>query len=181
MPQIYYWMIFLPLALCVIFFAFLLCIGRCSTQNRYIQIVLTMLHEIRRASLSVRSILVLGISSLFAWLMDIFACLAVVLMFEQHIPFAVIVLAVVVGNLVKAVPVTPGGIGTYEAMLAIIFVLAGVAPAIATLIAVIDHLNKNLITLAGGIISMYFFGDWVIPSIRTALNTKLGGGNKPES
>ena len=38
--------------------------------------------------------------------------------------------------------------------------------AIATLIAVIDHLIKNLVTLAGGIVSIYYFGDWVIPSIK---------------
>ena len=44
----------------------------------------------------------------------------------------------------------------------------------ATLIAVIDHLIKNLVTLAGGIVSIYYFGDWVIPSIRTVLDAKLG-------
>ena len=68
--------------------------------------------------------------------------------------------------------------GTYEISLAITFGLAGVDPAVATLIAVIDHLIKNLITLAGGIVSIYYLGDWVIPSIRTALDSKLGGGDK---
>jgi uncharacterized protein (TIRG00374 family) len=96
-------------------------------------------------------------------------------MFQQNIPFAIIVLAIVIGNLVKAVPLTPGGIGTYELSLAITFGLAGVSPAIATLIAVIDHLIKNLVTLIGGIVSIYYFGDWVIPSIKNALNTKFGG------
>ena len=109
------------------------------------------------------------------WLLDILVCYAVVLMFQQQIPFAVVVLAVVIGNLVKAVPLTPGGVGTYELALAVTFGLAGVSPAVATLIAVIDHLIKNLITLAGGIISIYYFGDWVIPSIKNALNTKFGG------
>jgi hypothetical protein len=102
------------------------------------------------------------------------------MMFEQQIPFAVVVLAIVIGNLVKAVPITPGGIGTYEISLAIIFGLAGVSPAISTLIAVIDHLIKNLVTLAGGIVSVYFFGDWVIPSIKSAMNTKLGGGKESD-
>jgi hypothetical protein len=139
-----------------------------------------MLHEIKRASLSLRSIVVLGFSSIIVWLLDIFVCVSVVLMFEQQIPFAVVVLAVVVGNLVKAVPITPGGIGTYEISLAIIFGLAGVSPAVSTLIAVIDHLIKNLVTLAGGIVSVYFFGDWVIPSIKSAMNTKLDGGKKSD-
>ena len=179
-PPVYYTIILVPLVIGIIFLVFLFCLGKCTAENKYIQILLTMLHEIKRASLSVRSLLVLGISSIVIWLLDILVCLSVVLMFEQQIPFAVIVLAVVIGNLVKAVPITPGGIGTYEISLAIIFGLAGVSPVIATLIAVIDHLIKNLVTLAGGIVSVYFFGDWVIPSIKSALDSKLGGGKEPD-
>jgi uncharacterized protein (TIRG00374 family) len=103
------------------------------------------------------------------------------MMFQQKISFAVIVLAIVVGNLVKAIPITPGGIGTYELSMAIVFGLDSVDPAVATLIAVIDHLIKNLVTLAGGIISIYSLGDWVIPSIKEAFNSKFGGGKQPDS
>jgi glycosyltransferase AglD len=179
-PPWFYTIIVLPLVAGVFFFIFLLFIGKFSTQNKYIAIVLTMLHEIRKASLSVKSVLLLGSSSILIWLLDILVCFAVVLMFEQKIEFAVIVLAIVIGNLVKAVPLTPGGIGTYEFALAATFSLAGVDPAVATLIAVIDHLIKNLVTLAGGIVSIYYFGDWVIPSIKEALNTRFGGGTPPE-
>ena len=180
-PSWFYTIIVLPLAAGIIFFIFLIFIGKFSTQNKYIAILLTMLHEIRRASLSLKSIVLLGGSSLLIWLLDILVCFAVVLMFGQQIPFAVIVLAIVIGNLVKAIPLTPGGIGTYEFALAATFLLAGVAPTIATLIAIIDHLIKNLVTLAGGIVSVYYFGDWVIPSIRETLNKKLNGGASPDS
>jgi len=176
----FYIIIFAPIIAGAIFFVFLLFIGKFSTKNRYIRIILTLLHEIKRASLSLSSIVLLGNSSLVIWLLDIFVCLAVVVMFQQQIPFAIIVLAIVIGNLVKAVPLTPGGVGTYELSLAITFGLVGVSPAVATLIAVIDHLIKNLVTLAGGIVSIYYLGDWVIPSIRTALNTKLGGDDASE-
>jgi uncharacterized membrane protein YbhN (UPF0104 family) len=171
----FYIIIFVPIIAGALFFIFLLFIGTSSSNNRYIQIILTMLHEIKRASLTLRSIVLLGGSSMVIWLLDIIVCYAVVMMFRQQIPFAIIVLAIVIGNLVKAVPVTPGGIGTYELSLAITFGLAGVSPAVATLIAVIDHLIKNLVTLAGGIVSIYYFGDWVIPSIKNALNSKFGG------
>jgi len=175
-------LIILPLAAGFLFFAFLLFIGKFSSENKYVVIILNMLHEIKRASLSLRSITVLGTSSIIIWLLDILVCYAVVGMFGQQIPFAIIVLAVVIGNLVKAVPLTPGGMGTYEAVLAITFGLAGgVSATSAILIAVIDHLIKNLVTIAGGIVSIYYFGDWVIPSIKTALNSKLGGGEPPVS
>jgi hypothetical protein len=176
-PAWFYTIIVLPLVAGVIFFLFLLFMGKFSSKNRYISIFLTMLHEIKRASLSLKAVVLLGGSSIVIWLLDIFVCVTVVMMFQQQIPFAVIVLAIVIGNLVKAIPLTPGGVGTYEISLAITFGLAGVDPAVATLIAVIDHLIKNLVTLAGGIVSIYYFGDWVIPSIRTTLDKKLGGGD----
>ena len=179
-PVWFYTIIVLPLVAGVIFFVLLFFMGKFSSENRYIAIVLTILHEIKRASLSLKAIAVLGISSVVIWLLDILVCLSVVMMFQQQIPFAVIVLAIVIGNLVKAVPLTPGGVGTYEISLAITFGLAGVDPAVATLIAVIDHLIKNLVTLAGGIVSIFYFGDWVIPSIRTALDSKFGGGDRPD-
>jgi uncharacterized membrane protein YbhN (UPF0104 family) len=179
-PEWFYTIIVLPLVAGVIFFAFLLCMGKCSSENRYIAIILTILHEIKRASLSLKAIVLLGVSSVIIWLVDILVCVAVVMMFQQQIQFAIIVLAIVIGNLVKAVPLTPGGMGTYEISLAITFGLAGVDPAVATLIAIIDHLIKNLVTLAGGIVSIYYFGNWVIPSIRTALDSKLGGGDRPD-
>jgi uncharacterized protein (TIRG00374 family) len=179
-PSWFYTIIVLPLVAGVVFFIFLIFIGKFSTENKYVAIILTMLHEIRKASLSVKSVILLGFSSIMIWLLDILVCLAVVLMFEQKIEFAIIVLAIVIGNLVKAVPLTPGGIGTYEFALAATFTLAGVDPAVATLIAVIDHLIKNLVTLVGGIFSIYYFGDWVIPSIKDALNSKFGGGTQPE-
>jgi len=49
------------------------------------------------------------------------------------------------------------------------------------MIAVIDHLIKNMVTLVGGVISIYYFGDWVVPSIKEALAEKFGGGKQPDS
>jgi glycosyltransferase AglD len=179
-PSWFYTVIVFPLIAGLFFCLLLVLCDRDRIQNRYIRIFLTMLHEIRKAALSLRSILLLGISSMVIWLLDVLVCISVVLMFGQQIPFAIVVLAIVIGNLVKAVPITPGGVGTYELSLALTFELAGVSPAAATLIAVIDHLIKNLVTLAGGIISVYFFGDWVVPSIKKALNSRLDGEGLPD-
>lgn len=144
------------------FAAFLLLMGDRHSENRYLGIAYDMLAEIRAASLGARALFVLGVSSLGIWLMDILVCVVVVMMFGESIPLMVVVLAIVIGNLVKAIPITPGGVGTYEFALAITFELAGTTPATATVIAVIDHLVKNLVTLLGGIASLYYFGDWSV-------------------
>ena len=94
-------------------------------------------------------------------------------MFQQQIPILIVILAIVIGNLVKAVPITPGGMGTYEAAVAVTLQLAGVEPVTAVLIAIIDHLVKNLVTLVGGVISLYLFGDWAMDLMKRAFSKGL--------
>ncbi|MDD1709214.1 MAG: flippase-like domain-containing protein [Methanoregulaceae archaeon] len=178
-PGEYFWLVIIPLVLGAGFFIFLSISDRFASKNRYIGILLTMLDQIRQVSLSIKSVLALSTSSIVIWLLDVLVCMFVAMMFGVTIPFAVVVLAIVVGNLVKAIPLTPGGIGTYELAVVAIFSAAGIDPAIATLIAVIDHLLKNLVTLAGGVISIYFFGDWVLDTIKSAFKKELAEDEQP--
>jgi len=174
-PEWFYTLIIIPLAAGAVFFVILFFAGKFSSENRIVQILLTLLEQIKEASLSVRAVVFLSASSVIIWLMDVMVCVFVVMMFQDQIPFAVVVLAIVIGNLVKAVPLTPGGVGTYELAMALTFTLAGVPVAEATMIAVIDHLVKNLITLGGGIVSIYYFGGWVLDSIKSAFQKRFGG------
>ncbi|HON81047.1 MAG TPA: lysylphosphatidylglycerol synthase transmembrane domain-containing protein [Methanoregulaceae archaeon] len=176
-PAWFYTIILVPLALGAAFFIFLYFSGRFVSENRYIRVILSILDQIRAVSLSLPSVLSISLQSFVIWIFDVLVCLFVAMMFQQFIPFAVVILAIVIGNLVKAVPLTPGGVGTYELSVALTFTVAGIDPAIATLIAVIDHLIKNLVTLAGGIVSIYFFGDWVIDTIRSAFRREMYGGD----
>ncbi len=163
----------------ILFFVFILVADRLKSENRYMRIILSMVHEIRKASLTPAAIVILVCSSLVIWMLDVFVCFSVALMFHQEVTLATVIFAIVVGNLIKAVPITPGGLGTYEFLVAQTLSLAGMPDVFAKLVAIVDHLIKNLITVAGGIVSMYFFGDWVIPSIRKAWNTRLDGGDAP--
>lgn len=140
-------------------------------------LIIRMLGEVKGASLSLGSILGLSCLSLVIWATDILTTASVAGMFRVEVSLAVIVLAVVVGNLVKAVPVTPGGIGTYEAAVAVILVLSKTTDqATATLIAVSDHLVKNVITAVGGILSIRLLGTWVVDAIRDAFHGKGESG-----
>ena len=167
-PDEFLWLIILTLVLGAGFFIFLSISNRFVSNNRYISILLAMLDQIRQVALSAKSVFALSTSSIVIWLLDVLVCLLVAMMFGVTIPFAVVMLAIVVGNLVKAIPLTPGGVGTYELAVAAILTAAGVEPAVATLIAVIDHLIKNLVTLGGGVIAIYFFGNWVLDAIKSA-------------
>jgi hypothetical protein len=175
-PPWVYPVIVLPLAICAAFVIVLLALGKVQSENRILSIAFSMIHEMRKASLTPGS--VLGLSGLSAaiWATDVLTTLSIAAMFQAEISLAVVLLAVVVGNLFKAVPLTPGGIGTYEAAVAVILVLSGTTQATATLIAVSDHLVKNVITAAGGVLSIRLLGTWVVDAIRDAFRGKKGTG-----
>jgi uncharacterized membrane protein YbhN (UPF0104 family) len=158
------------------FFVTIALMGPRSSSNRYVAFILEMLDEVRAASLNLASIITFAAVSMLIWLFDVLVCVAVVRMFSLEIAFPLVLLAIVIGNLVKAVPITPGGLGTYEAVMATAFALGGIATDAAILVAVIDHLVKNLVTVIGGIASSFFFGSWVVPMMKQALAKNLGGG-----
>lgn len=157
--------ILIPLILSVFFALFLLFAGTIAVKNPIFSFILTMLDEVKTASLTKRSLALLSTTSIIIWVLEAFVCLCVTLMFSEQIPFVLIMLAIVIGNLVKAIPLTPGGIGTYELAVAITLEIGGIAPVVATLIAVIDHLIKNVITLACGIATIPYFGQWILPAL----------------
>ena len=144
-----------------------------TTNNQYLKFVLNMFNEIRMASFSSQAIMMLLATSTIIWICNTLACYSVALMFNTAIPFYLVLLAVVIGNLVKTIPITPGGIGTYELALASTFELGKISAATATIVGVTDHLIKNLITLIDGVASILYFGTWIIPNITEVVREKL--------
>ena len=94
------------------------------------------------------------LSSIFLWLFDITVCFIVLNAFGNYSNlFLLTVIAVSVGNITKVLPITPGGIGTYEAVLTGIFSTA-VGADVGFVVAFVDHMLKNLITLILGMIAL---------------------------
>jgi uncharacterized protein (TIRG00374 family) len=103
-----------------------------------------------------------GALSLVIWTIDV-ATAAVVLaafpgVLETISPahfLAVCFFAVSVGNLAKVLPLSPGGIGLYEAAFtAFVVILTPVAPAVAFAASIVDHAVKNAVTIVGGVASL---------------------------
>jgi len=90
--------------------------------------------------------------SILNWLMDVVTCYVIGLPFNVNL-FSVM-LAVAIANIVKAIPITPGGIGTYEAVVTGILTAFGLSSSEAFTVALVDHTLKNLITVALGYISI---------------------------
>jgi uncharacterized protein (TIRG00374 family) len=117
-----------------------------------------------------------GVSSLVIWGLDVVTAVVVLAAFD--VPLAPVTLvavgffAVSVGNLAKVLPLSPGGIGLYEA--AFTLLVAGLTPvtgATAFGAAVLDHAVKNLVTVAGGVVSMLALN----VSLTSAVDETTGG------
>ena len=129
-----------------------------SRSTRTIRLLVSFLQDVRMVSTRPRAVLTIGASSLAIWLIDILTGALVLIAFGVNLEVTALLvisfLAVCVGNLAKIVPISPGGIGPYEAAFAIVVVsLSPIGVSVAVGAAIVDHALKNLITAAGGVIS----------------------------
>lgn len=99
------------------------------------------------------------VTSMLVWTSDILVTHFIMLSFGVSM-LPLVVLAVSIANISKIIPLTPGGIGTYEVVMTGILSL-GVDRDLALTTSLIDHALKNIITLLLGVIAL------------TALNVKL--------
>jgi hypothetical protein len=101
----------------------------------------------------------IGASSLVIWTLDVVTAAIVLAAFPISLSTTTLVavsfFAVSVGNLAKVLPLSPGGIGLYEA--AFTLLVAGLTPVTGPAAfgaAVLDHAVKNVVTVVGGVLSM---------------------------
>jgi uncharacterized membrane protein YbhN (UPF0104 family) len=117
------------------------------------------------------SFLTVGGSSIAIWTLDVVTALLVLAAFPSvSLPLVTLVavcfFAVSVGNLAKVLPLSPGGVGLYEGAFTLLVV--GLTPlgwSVALGAAILDHAVKNIVTLAGGVVSML----WLNVSLTTAV------------
>ena len=164
-PDEYSWFIWVICAVIIagiIGIIVLILIRNVHSGNKILAKILEIFSQFLQVSSSPRTFLHLTGQSLVIWMIDVVICWIAGLMFGQSINFFLVLFAVVIGNLVKAIPITPGGIATYEAALAIVLTFGGIPAVFATLIPILDHLIKNLTTIIGGIVSLIVFGEWSV-------------------
>ena len=89
--------------------------------------------------------------SLMIWLFEAFTCYTVSIAVGAQIPIIVVIFAVSIANVGKCIPATPGAVGIYEGIFVAVLVLFGISFDIAIVIAILDHLIKNLFILAIGV------------------------------
>jgi uncharacterized membrane protein YbhN (UPF0104 family) len=127
--------------------------------------------DIQRVAGDGRAFAGIGASSVLIWTIDVATALLVFLAFGLDLSLvsllAVGFFAVSVGNLAKVIPGPPGGIGIYEAAFAaIVSTLLPVSFGTAVGVAIVDHIVKNLVTVAGGAASML----WLNVSLTEAVD-----------
>lgn len=129
-----------------------------SRLNRPVSVFVRFLSDVRSVSTNPAAVITIGASSLVIWTIDVLTAVFILAAFgvESAIGplLAIAFLAVSIGNLAKIVPLSPGGIGLYEAGFAIVVVgLSPIGVTVAVAAAIVDHALKNLITGIGGVVA----------------------------
>jgi len=106
-----------------------------------------------------RNFVIITFLSLMIWFIEGAVCYIVLIAFGFH-NIILTFLAVSISNILKALPITPGGIGPYEATMTGILSIE-IEPNFAFTVALIEHTIKNILTIILGFISL------------TSLNIKL--------
>ena len=89
--------------------------------------------------------------SILIWLLEALTCYVVALSLNAQVSPLLIIFGVSMANISKIVPATPGGIGIYEGIIVGIFAIGGIEYNKALVIAIVDHLIKNLFIISIGI------------------------------
>jgi uncharacterized protein (TIRG00374 family) len=124
--------------------------------------------------------LTVGASSLAIWSLDVLTALLVLVAFPSvslSLPMLVAVcfFAVSVGNLAKVLPLSPGGVGLYEGAFTLLVVaLTPLSPAIALGAAILDHAVKNVVTLVGGVASMFVLNVSLTTAVEESKDARTG-------
>lgn len=89
--------------------------------------------------------------SLIIWLLEGLVCFMITLGIGAKIPVLAVILAVVIANAGKAVPLTPGSLGIYESILSGMLVLFGTPLEAAVAVAILEQGVKKSFNLCLGI------------------------------
>ena len=85
------------------------------------------------------------------WSMEGLTTAALASSLGMSVPLELLFPAVAMANLSKAAPATPGGIGVYESVMALVLSLGGISFEDAIILALCDHVLKKAITLGFGL------------------------------
>lgn len=88
--------------------------------------------------------------SLLIWIMEVLTCYIISWQIAPDIGFWAVLSALTFGNIMKAIPLFPGGLGTYEAGFILLLTLHGVNYETAVSLSIIDHLLKKMVNLLIG-------------------------------
>ncbi len=130
--------------------------------DRVAGVVERFVGDVQRVAADGPAFLQVGAGSLAIWSLDVLTAAVVLVAFPAvTLPpgqtLAVCTFAVSVGNLAKVLPLSPGGVGLYEGAFTLLVVaLTPIAWPVAVGAAVLDHAVKNLVTVAGGAVSMLY-------------------------
>jgi uncharacterized protein (TIRG00374 family) len=99
-----------------------------------------------------RVVLLCVMLSLVVWILEAGIFYVIIMAQKVNVAASVVLLAAVLGNMSKALPLTPASIGVYESVMAAVLTVGGIGFKLGMSFALIDNLFKSLfVAVVGGV------------------------------
>jgi|Deesub1362A_J573_1020465.scaffolds.fasta_scaffold07685_2 hypothetical protein len=145
-------LVFLISILLTLLFVLSVFLIRFSTSSRISSYLQKIFGDMRKL-FELKSLTLFTSLSMLLWMIEAVVSYVILSSFI-HASLLLVILAVSFANLTKVFPITPGGIGTYEAAMTGVLTAGGIPTEISFTVALVDHALKNLVTLIFGFLSL---------------------------
>jgi uncharacterized protein (TIRG00374 family) len=112
------------------------------------------------------------------WIFEALVCFTILISISTGYSFLSVLTAISFANIMKALPLLPGGIGVYETGFVLTIMQFGIPYDIAVSVAIIDHFLKKMINLGIGYPVAVNFGGMFLLSGRSNWKNKIRKNQK---
>lgn len=111
------------------------------------------------------------IISFLVWFLELFRVYVVFLAFGVHVSMGMIAAVFLVSTLIGIIPALPGGLGSIDGVMILLYSMAGISASISTAATLIERSISLWMVIILGVLLLPFFGSGVLDHVEMDLNS----------
>ncbi len=120
-----------------------------------------------------RTIFLKAISIAFiVWFLEIMRVYIVFLAFNVNVAIGMVAAVFLISTIVGMIPALPGGVGIVDAMMILVYSMAGITPFVATAATLIERLISYWMVSIMGVVTLPYFGTGILDEVSLESNTE---------
>lgn len=110
-------------------------------------------------------LIIASIISFVVWFLELLRVYVVFLAFGVHVSLGMVASVFLVSTLIGIIPALPGGLGSIDGVMILLYSMAGVASSVSTAATLVERMISLWMVLVIGVILIPFFGSGVLDAL----------------